>query len=344
MLARKTKGLFVERAENYVLAARTGGLQAPIVVEELKEFPASVTDSEIRAFAQGRGGSLVHARVGIYPPKRFLHRASLDPKRIKEPRYLNEILETQARVSPAACTTNILNCTDGQPFDAARVFQKEVLFCGAPTEEIHAAQDSLLALGIYPERLEIGTVAMLGGLLHYVQFRKVTGATLVLELAREQTHLHVLAGGTVDITRTVGSGFNSVLPVVQKELGLKDEESAAKLFFSNNFDFTTMGQQLLRKLIKDLQSAIGLYEVQTGQSVGQLYIPLLPPNLGWMVRTFAESLGVTALQLDFNGWLESAGISFASGEPAGRLDPRWLGLLSLMIDFTPSMAAADGKK
>ena len=37
-------------------------------------------------------------------------------------------------------------------------------------------------------------------------------------------------------------------------LGLKDEESARKLFYSNTFDFTGMGSVLTKKLIKELQS------------------------------------------------------------------------------------------
>jgi len=35
-------------------------------------------------------------------------------------------------------------------------------------------------------------------------------------------------------------------------------------------DFTGMGPVLIKKLLKELQSSIGFYEVQTGQSIGQV--------------------------------------------------------------------------
>ena len=77
-------------------------------------------------------------------------------------------------------------------------------------------------------------------------------------------------------TRPIPQGLESMIPVVQKELGLKDEESAKKLFYSNTFDFTSMGNALIKKLLKELQSSIGFYEVQTGQSVGLLHGTQLP--------------------------------------------------------------------
>ena len=79
-----------------------------------------------------------------------------------------------------------------------------------------------------------------------------------------------------------------MFPVIQAELGLKDEDSARKLFYSNTFDFTEMGPSLLRKLLKELQASTGFYEVQTGQTIGQLYLALLPNLVGSKYRSPAR--------------------------------------------------------
>jgi hypothetical protein len=113
---------------------------------------------------------------------------------------------------------------------------------------------------------------------------------------------------------------------------LKDEESARKLFFSNTFDFTNMGVMLVKKLLKELQSLIGFYEVQTGQSIGQVVCTQIPPKLAWLSNIIAKELGVSVLKLDLADWLKSRQITFASPS-ASSLDPRWLGLFSLMVFY-----------
>jgi len=127
-----------------------------------------------------------------------------------------------------------------------------------------------------------------------------------------------------------------MVPVVQEELGLKDEESARKLFFSNTFDFTGMGSTLIKKLMKELHSSIGFYEVQTGQSVGLLHTMLLPPKLEWLNTALAHGLSVETLEMDFTSWLASRNITLSENLQSS-MDARWFGLCSLMINHNAEM-------
>jgi hypothetical protein len=127
---------------------------------------------------------------------------------------------------------------------------------------------------------------------------------------------------------------------VQKELGLKDEESARKLFFSNTFDFTGMGPVLIKKLVKELQSSIGFYEVQTGQSIGQVVCTLLPPKLGWLEAAIASQLGVGVLKSDLGEWLQSRQITLADTLVAQGQDARRLGLFGLMAQYSSHAATS----
>jgi hypothetical protein len=110
------------------------------------------------------------------------------------------------------------------------------------------------------------------------------------------------------------------------------------LLFSNTFDFTGMGANLVKRLLKELQSSIGFFEVQTGQSIGHLHCAVLPPAFGWLSGTLASSLGVAQLELNLKPWAEKQGIKFAPGVCPEAIPGSWLGLLSLIAKHQPLAA------
>lgn len=348
LFAAKPKGYFVEQNDQVTLLARTSAPKPPLVVEHLGECATS-DDNALRDLLgqlqpKKAPSGFVNASCGVYPARRVVRRATLEPKKLKEPGYLAEVLSTQMRVEPDKYTVHVLNAPDGTDFDPARQAQKEVLFCGVATEDVGATQQWLLERGIYPERIELGSVAMLGALVDYLAFTKSKVPTLMLEIGSEATHSFIVSASGVEASRPIAHGLNSMLPVVQKELGLKDEESAKKLFFSNTFDFTGMGPLLVKKLLKELQSSIGFYEVQTGQSVGQVLCTSLPPKLDWLQTAIANALGISAMQLELLPWLQSRQVTVAEPAISGGLDPRWFGLLSLMVSYGAPDAVIPEKK
>ena len=337
-LSKKTKGFFIEINAQTALIARTSSPEAPLAIEEIKEVPIGdepAVQAVVKELVGKKGSSgYMHARCGIYPPRRFVRRFTLDLKRVKEPGYFMEVCAQQFRMETDKNAIAILNSADGTDYDAEvgkAVTQKEVVFVGGNNSELLAAQERLLALGVYPEGLELGTLATLGSLINYHAFAKLKSPTLVLEIDPDNTQSFIVTADGLDATRSIPQGLEAMIPVVQKELNLKDEESARKLFFSNTFDFTNMGVMLVKKLIKELQSLIGFYEVQTGQSIGQVVCTQIPPKLAWLSNIIAKELGVGVLKLDLADWLKSRQITFASPSATSSLDPRWLGLLSLMV-------------
>lgn len=344
-LAKKSKGFCVEIGEYSTLLARLSQLEAPYIVEELNEFPSADVGAltEWVKGTEGKGSSgYAHATCGIYPAKRIVRRHTLDPKKVKEPAYFNEIYTQQFRIDSEKYTIKALNPDDGSEYDMVKATQKEALFCGLPSEEIITVQDKLLEHGVYPERLELGTLAMMGGLVNYLKFKQSKSPVLLLEIGEDATQSFIISADGVDISRPIPSGIAAMIPVVQKELGLKDEESAKKLFYSNTFDFTSMGGALVKKLLKELQSSIGFYEVQTGQSIGSVLCTQLPGSLGWLGTTMAGALGVPPLKMDMVPWLESLNITLAPGVTLSQPEERWAGLFSLIA--THQNAVPDEKK
>ncbi|AOS44619.1 hypothetical protein Verru16b_01685 [Lacunisphaera limnophila] len=345
LFAKKSKGFCVEIGEHLTLMARLSSPDAPFVVEELKELAAGDKEgiAEWTKAAEGKGGSgYVHATCGVFPVKRIVRRHTLDLKRLKDPAYFGEIYTQQFRVEADKYTMRVLNPDDGSEYDQVKGTQKEALFCGLPSDEVIAVQDQLLEQGIYPERLELGTLATLGGVVSYLKFKQIKTPVLLLEIGSEVTHSFIVSADGVDISRPIPSGISAMIPVVQKELGLKDEESAKKLFYSNTFDFTSMGGTLVKKLLKELQSSIGFYEVQTGQSIGSLFCTQLPSSLAWLGTTMGAALGVPLIKVEMGPWIESLDIKLAPDVTLSQPEEKWFGLVSLLASH--QNAAPEEKK
>lgn len=347
ILSKKLKAFCVDSGEQATMVARLSQLQSPTTIEELKEFAADDVSGlkDWLSTSEGKGPTgFAHTICGVYPPKRVVRRHTLDLKRVKEPAYFSEIYSQQFRIEPEKYAVMALNPADGSEFDNSKGTQKEVLFCGLPAEDVIALQGKLLETGIYPERLELGSVATLGGLVSYLKFKQSRTPVLLLEMGSETTQSFILSSEGVDISRPIPTGTAGMIPIVQKELGLKDEESAKKLFYSNTFDFTSMGGTLIKKLLKELQSSIGFYEVQTGQSIGNVICTQLPASLAWIGATVATSLGVAPLKVEIAPWIESLGIKLADGVAGGSLDERWIGLFSLIVQHNNGISGTTAEQ
>ena len=345
MFGSKSKGLFFDLAGDVALVARTTSMTAPFVIEELREFPvgdpAELADA-VRALAGVRGNGYANACCAIYPNGRLVSRLAIEPRKLRDEGYLAQHVAETLKIDASSHVLVPITVGDGADLGSLKSPPKEVLICGAPSSELIAHQNRLLEYGVFPERLEVGTISTLGGLMSQLRFSDNKSPLLVLEIGTESTSVFVLTRDGVDIARSVAFGISSMIPLVQKELALKDEESARKLFFSNSFDFTGMGPQLTKRLLRELQASIGFYEVQTGQSINQLCCTLLPAKVSWLQRTLADVLGMKVHTIDTAAWLKSMGIEAAPGVVLNDLPPVWTSLMCLMGDYkgTANEAAA----
>lgn len=345
---QKSKGYFIDVNDHAVMLARTSTSHAPFVIEEVMECAPGDAGAFKEAVTQLQGkktsGVYAQAKVGIYPKKGVIRRHALELKRLKEPDYLGEVLSQQLRIERDKFIVHIINVTDGGDYDLAKSALKEALFCGMPVADLNTAQDALLEAGVYPTAIELGSVSTLGALTHHLASLKSKTPTLVLEIGVEATQSFIISSTGVEASRPIPHGLDSMVPVVQKELGLKDEEAARRLFYSNTFDFTGMGPLLVKRLLKELQSSIGFYEVQTGQSVGQILCTQLSPKLAWLETAIATSLGLGTMSLDHLAWLKAHHITASETVAKTVQESRWLGLLSLMASYTPAHAIATEEK
>lgn len=341
----KSKNFFVDFSDHAVLLARTSKASAPFVIEEIVECAPgdeSALAEALKAIQSAKSPSgYMHATCGVNAPRRLVRKVTLEAKRLKEPAYLNEVVVQQLRIEPDQYSLALLNPGQGTDYDMVKATQKDALICGLPLADVNLAQDNLLASGIYPEAMELSSVASVGAMIDYLNFAKIKTPVLMLEIEAESTNSFIVTSSGIEASRPIQQGLEAMIPVVQKELGLKDEASARKLFLSNTFDFTGMGSVLIKKLIKELQSSIGFYEVQTGQSIAQVACTLLPSKLSWLESAIAADLGVSVLKADIPAWLQSRQITLADTVPANAQDIRRLGLFGLMVQFNSHAAVPE---
>ena len=338
MLSKKTKGLFVEvNGFSYLVAAATS-LHPPLTIESINEFPRN-EPGKLKDFldqsSTGRRSRYLNSHCGIVPESRFLRLHNVESvAKAKDPGYFDQVLDQQYRINPKATRLAVVNSQNGNAFapDRSMTNQKDLIICGADKRELTAFQSSLVECNVFPLSMQLGTVSSLAGLKSYLAFKEINDPVMLLEVTQNSANLFILTKDKVELCRPVSFGFNAVLPIIQQELGLKDEESAKNLFFSNTFDFREIGPKLLRKFLKELNASTGFFEVQTGQTISMMYMTSLPENLDWIPDIVAKEMDIKLMDIDWEGWAESIGVSFGEACSASDFGPATFGLFSLMLN------------
>lgn len=332
MASRKT--FFVERSGFSIRMARAAYGPDGGVIEEIGETEAETSEearSFILDFAKEKPGNLVRAYCAVYPQGRVLRNFDFKdgPKNIDLPEMLQQVSE-KFDIDLSTHPIAVLNSDNGLAFETGEM-KKSFFICGAPRKELQKAQDFLVKAGIYPLRLEIGSVATIGLLLNHLRLIEASNPALFLEMDGDVTHFLVVSQKQIESARLLPLGLNSVVGAVRNELGLKDEAAARRIFYSDSFDFREMGSRLVEELARELQSMIGFYELQTGQSIGQMFCGLLPSKLDWLSDTLAQALAIKRVELDLPLLLEASNLRLQ--EPELPLSPQQRGgLFGLMFN------------
>ena len=339
MLKSKNKGLFVDISEFSILAARTSGYKPPLVIEEVAAFSLEEDHSpaDVRAFLSQlvdiKKGNYV-ANCGIYPNDRFIRYHEIESApRLKNLNTLQKLLKSELKVDPESSSVSILNSHDGAQFNPSKNLTNQLIFCGAPIAVLQEVQDRILEYGLLPKRLELSSVATLGGICNYAQLNQIESSVMYIELDSGCSHIFIVNKGTIEMIRSLDFGLESIFPILQSEMELKDKASAKKLFNSNTFDVAEMGRKLLNKILNELQAIMGSYEVDTGLAIDRFYLGLLPAKLNWIANTISKALGLKLMQIDFKSWLQSLEIETGARLDLSKLGPRWFSVFSLIANF-----------
>lgn len=337
MFGPKAKYFFVDASTHAFFLARGGYDGKRLVVDVLESVatkdPEAITKAvdHLGGFAHGE---YVQSHCGVYPASAAFHRHKLpSANKVENAAYFTKIATEDYQMDPKQFRVALGSLTDGKPVEVGKDKLGQVFFFGAKEAELRTQQEALLAHGVYPLSLQLGTIATIGALLSYCEHAGLTQPLLFMEFGPQVSHLFVLSNG-ISFCRNINLGLESMYPQLMQQLGFDDPKLVRDLIFSNTFDFSEVGPSLLQGVLKEVQSALTYFEGQTGQSVSLLFISLLPESLRWVSSVLGQSLGIKPLEINYTQWLSSVGIDFSDKVNVGKLDDTIMGLLGLMCTVT----------
>lgn len=321
--------------EQSVMVAKAASASAPSVLVDIKTFDLNDDglDAALQEYLGHKKGQFSRAYCSVLPVSRFIRRVTLESaNKAKDTAHLMELLSGTCKVNPSENEVAMLQ-SSGAQIDQERPNTKEIMFAGAKTDEISAIQTKLLGWGVFPLRLEIGTLPLLASIQKVAKSEGRKSPTLVLEVGENQSYIYIVGEHGVDMTRNISFGISAMLPHIKAELGLADEAVARKILLANTFDFAEMAPVLLRRLVKEIQASIGFYEVQTGYTIGQMYLANLSARFQWVGNHLSRSMGLDIMVVAFDRWMSAIGVEADAGLDLSNADPVVWNLISLSGNY-----------
>lgn len=343
MISAKKNDFIIEMRPDCIRVARVSFKSQPVVIESILEQPlkpgAEGIAEALRTFAGVKGNAYLNGACAIYPTERILRHLSVDASRGKEGEFVLDFIRSQVGVDPANYAVFCLSAQDGKDAELAAFNKKPVLLCGVSRQEVATLQESLVSKGIYPTRLEMGSIGIIGAVKDLLAWQDEACPALFLEIERDSATAVIVGSKGVEMARRIDCGSDEIAQSLKEEMNLKDVEAAHKLLWSRDFDLGTIAGRILRRLMRELQSSIGFFEVQTGQSISKLHCMAGGKEVGWLRSSICDLLNLTPLKIDIPAWLASRGVTISDGVDRSRLDMTWLGLLALACELEKERAA-----
>jgi hypothetical protein len=341
-LTRTTRhGVLWNLTDHGLQVARLSRLdEKPLIVDRFAEFTPQDDDGVahwLREAMVERGPGYLAGYCGFHPPERVLLRESVNTRRLTEPNFLESLLTEHAKL-PSVRDWRVcaLHPVEGELFTVTTPARPGLLL-GLPLAAVRDAQQRLRKLGIRPRRLEVGTIALLGGLTRYTRELNYPHAVVVCEIGQTQTRIYFLGKDGVHTPATLPHGLLSIVESAMKELAAPDVVTARQQLAAPTEELRAHGRRLVRMLTRHLKPAVDYFEMQTGQPIGALYCAHLPSNLGWLEETLCAAVDLEFLVPDLAAWLPAVGLQLG---PDTALPARsWFQPLSLIGELAPPVAA-----
>lgn len=338
LLARtKRPGVLCNLTDHAVQLARLGRLdEKPLTLDTFTELPAgddgAVTQWLERTFEEKRSG-YVSAYCGFHPAERVLLRENINTRRMGEPNFLQNLLAEHAKLTVVRdWHVSALLPVEGEEF-TAETPSRPGLLLGLPIAAVRTAQNRLCKLGLLPQRLELGSVTLLGALTRYLREASYPHAVVACEIGRTETRIYFIAKDGVHTPAPLPYGLLSIEEAAMKELSAPDIATARAKLAAPTDELRAHSRRLVRMLTRHLRPAVDYFEMQTGQPIGGLFCAHLPQALGWLEEALGAAVDLEFIVPDFTTWLPKLGVQPAAETALpGR---SWFQALSVVGQLAP---------
>ena len=342
----KRSGVLYNQTEHGLQLARLGRLdETPLTVDAFAELAPGDEDGLERWLAANfadRGPGYLSAYCGFHPTERVLLRENINPRRFAEPEYLSALLAEQARLpSTKDWFIRALHPVEGEEFTAATP-PRPGLLLGLQLNGVRELQNRLRKQRIRPQRLEVGTVALLGALTRHIRQTAYPHAVVACELGQTQTRIYLLGKDGVHTPAALPHGLLSIEEGAMKELAAPDIATARRALEAPNDELRGHGRRLVRALTRHLKPAVDYFEMQTGQPIGALFCAHLPARLAWLEEALCAAVDLEFLAPNLETWMPTVGLQLAPDTAVP--DRSWFQALSLIGQLTPVAPVAHEQK
>ncbi len=334
MSKSKGEALFIYQQDNGILLARAAQFTNPVRVTELTSIPTHNFDgnpySTIVGLDNAKKG-FVEAHV-VVSNQGFQHLAH-QPDSIsksKSTEYIPSIVKDWIGNDDDDFFFQVVNWETGEIVPMEDPQQKLMLISGMKTKQLRLLQERVLEEDFYPRKIECSVILMLGLILKLRTAGMIKTPMLLLEIYNESGLLIIIPAEGKPLIRTIDSGEKAMYEQIKNELSLKDTSSARKLMYSSTIDLSDIGQKVINPVFKEIASIIGLFEVETGQSISQIIVSNLTPNQHWVAELLAHDLGMEIPELNLSELSTLLEIQFEDGVEWDMKDTRLLPLLAAM--------------
>ncbi len=337
LIRNKRSGVLFNQTEHGVQLARLGRLnEKPLTVDAFAELAPGDYEGVDRWLAThfaDRGPGYLPAYCGFHPAERVLLRENINPRRLAEPEYLPALLAEQARLpSTKDWLIRALHPVDGEEIAVNSPARPGLLF-GLPLSSVREFQLRLRKQRIRPQRLEVGTVALLGALSRHLRQIAYPHAVVACELGQTQTRIFLLGKDGVHTPAALPHGLLSIVEGAMKELGAPDVATARRALEEPTEELRGHARRLVRALTRHLKPAVDYFEMQTGQPIGALFCAHLPARLSWLEEALCAAVDLEFLSPNLETWLPTVGLQLAPDTAVP--DRSWFQPLSLVGHLTP---------
>jgi hypothetical protein len=345
MFKRKDlQGVLLNLTDHCVQLARLVRLdERPLAIDLFTELPATDDEAITRWLGETfptHTAGLLPGYCGFYPTDRLLLREMINPRRLNEPEYVPSLVAEFAKQSSVKeWHTDALHTGEGLTLTLENN-QRAGLLVGLPWTAVREAQQRLRKWGVRPRRLEIGSVALLGGLVRQLILQDYQHAVVVCEIGQTQTRIYLIGRDGVHTPSPLPYGLLSIEEAAMKELSAPDVATALRQLEDPPEALRAHSRRLVRMLARHLRPAVDYFEMQTGQRIGALFCNHLPSRLSWLEEALCASVDLEPFVADFTTWLPAVGLQTGETPPPS---PSWFQALSLVGDFGPT-ASPNGQK
>ena len=330
-------GVLFNQTEHGLQLARLGRLdEKPLTVDAFAELASADDEGFVQwidANFTDRGQGYLAAFCGFHPSERTLLRENINTRRFGEPDYLATLFAEQSRLpSTKDWLIRAIHPVEGEVFTAATPPRPGLLF-GLPLGGVRDLQNRLRKLRIRPQRIEVGTIALLGALTRHIRQTAYPHAVVACELGQTQTRIYLLGKDGVHTPAPLPHGLLSIEESAMKELNAPDIATARRALEAPTEELRGHSRRLVRALTRHLKPAVDYFEMQTGQPIGALFCAHLPARFGWLEEALCMAVDLEFLAPNLETWMPTVGLQLAPNTPVP--DRSWFQTLSLVGQLAP---------